>query len=64
MKTYLTVAMVIVFGSMALTSCERKNKVAAAGEDSDTYQPLLAQDPGLNLVISSRARSGRSTSAT
>ena len=47
MKTYLTVAMVIVFGSMALTSCERKNKVAAAGEDSDTYQPLLAQDPGL-----------------
>jgi hypothetical protein len=47
MKTYLTVAMVIVFGSMALTSCERKNKVAAAGEDSDTYQPLPAQDPGL-----------------
>ena len=46
MKTYLTVAMVIVFGSMPLTSCERENKVAAAGEP-DTYQPLPAPDPGL-----------------
>jgi len=47
MKTYLTVALLILFGSMTLTSCERKSKVAAAGEDSDAYQPLPAPDPGL-----------------
>jgi len=47
MKTYLTVALLILFGSMTLTSCERESKVAAAGEDSDAYQPLPAPDSGL-----------------
>src|SRR5262249_22013193 len=54
MKRYLTFTLVILLGSMSLTSCERKTKVAAAGEDSKSYQPAPAPDPGLrpgDLII-------------
>src|SRR5262245_16874773 len=48
MKKYLTVALVMLFGTMALVSCERKPKAQAASEaDSRAYQPLPAPDPGL-----------------
>ena len=48
MKKYLTVALVMLFGTVALVSCERKHKAQAASEENPrVYQPLPAPDPGL-----------------
>jgi hypothetical protein len=48
MKKYLTIALAILFASLALTACERKHKAEAASEeDPHAYQPLPAPDAGL-----------------
>src|SRR5262245_60785340 len=48
MKRYLTIALVVLLGSMALASCQRKYKAEAGGEeDANTYQPLPAPNPSL-----------------
>jgi hypothetical protein len=48
MKKYLTIALAILFASLALTACERKHNAEAASEvDPHAYQPRPAPDPGL-----------------